>query len=305
MTRPFEVSFVCAVAVTLGAFLGRGAVAADEAPVVAPDMSSHGLAHEPVDEPAPSAEPHPSAVPSSASFARPSVAAKDGMVRIPGGRYTMGIGDSRAPLNERAGKSSTVAPFWMDRTEVSAGSYRRCVDEGHCEAPQRTSTTCTYDLGDPELPVSCVRWDDADRYCRAAAKRLPREIEWEFAARGVTGLRYPWPGAAPDCSRAVTLQSEATGTSCTSVGHPTRVGSHPGGASLYGVQDLSGNVEEWTTDWYVERAGQGPAPRAGASHVLRGGGWLSLPSMSRTTSRNWGSAVEAGPNVGFRCARDE
>jgi formylglycine-generating enzyme required for sulfatase activity len=68
--------------------------------------------------------------------------------------------------------------------------------------------------------------------------------------------------------------------------------------------DLSGNVEEWTDDWYVESLGTGSAPRSGAAHVLRGGGWLSPPSMSRTTSRNWGSALEAGPNVGFRCARD-
>ena len=83
-----------------------------------------------------------------------------------------------------------------------------------------------------------------------------------------------------------------------------KVGSHPAGASTYGVLDLSGNVEEWTADWYVASVGRDPAPRAGAAHVLRGGGWLSNPSMAHTTSRNWGSAMEAGANVGFRCARD-
>jgi formylglycine-generating enzyme required for sulfatase activity len=67
---------------------------------------------------------------------------------------------------------------------------------------------------------------------------------------------------------------------------------------------MSGNLEEWTADWYVDSLGPGPAPRSGAAHVLRGGGWLSPPSFSRTTSRNWGSSLEAGPNVGFRCARD-
>jgi formylglycine-generating enzyme required for sulfatase activity len=73
---------------------------------------------------------------------------------------------------------------------------------------------------------------------------------------------------------------------------------------MYGVMDLAGNVEEWTADWYTESMGRGPAPRAGSSHVLRGGGWQSAPSAAKTTSRNWGSAVEAGPNVGFRCAKD-
>ena len=82
------------------------------------------------------------------------------------------------------------------------------------------------------------------------------------------------------------------------------MGSHGQGVSPYGVMDLSGNVEEWTSDWYVENVTSGSPAAAGASHVLRGGGWLSAPSMSRATSRNWGSSMEAGPNVGFRCARD-
>jgi formylglycine-generating enzyme required for sulfatase activity len=157
-------------------------------------------------------------------------------------------------------------------------------------------------MDDPELPVSCVTWQDADSYCLSAGKRLPTESEWEFAARGLHGGRYPWGGSATSCAFAVTLLREASGKLC--VKRPARVGSHPMGASVWGVLDLSGNVEEWTADWYAETYA-GTSPRAGASHTLRGGGWLSSPSGARTTSRDWGSAVEAGPNVGFRCARDE
>ncbi len=175
------------------------------------------------------------------------------------------------------------------------------MDAGACSKPARASATCTYDAGDPELPVSCVHWKDADAYCHFANKRLPTEREWEYAARGTFPTSFPW-GTGPSCTNAITLLNEQSGKSC--LPRPARVGSHPGGASVFGVQDMSGNVEEWTDDWYVEQLGTGPSPRSGAAHVLRGGGWLSPPSMSRTTSRNWGSALEAGPNVGFRCARD-
>ena len=75
------------------------------------------------------------------------------------------------------------------------------------------------------------------------------------------------------------------------------------GASPFGIYDMSGNVEEWVADWYAETVSD-LSPRAGASHVLRGGGWLSAPSAAKTTSRNWGSSREMGPNVGFRCAKD-
>jgi formylglycine-generating enzyme required for sulfatase activity len=231
---------------------------------------------------------------------RALVPAKDGMLLLPGGRFTMGSADKTTPPNERPPHAVTVAPFWIDRTEVSVGAYRACVESHACARPARSSATCTYDLDDLELPVSCVRWQDADSYCLNAGKRLPTESEWEFAARGIHGARYPWGGYATSCAFAVTLLREGSGKLC--VKRPAHVGSHPMGASAWGVLDLSGNVEEWTADWYAETYA-GTSPRAGASHTLRGGGWLSSPSGARTTSRDWGSSLEAGPNVGFRCAR--
>jgi formylglycine-generating enzyme required for sulfatase activity len=252
---------------------------------------SHAAEANPYEEAAP---------PARAQAARLSVPLRDGMLRLPGGRFTMGSASGWAPINERPAHPATVVPFWIDRTEVTVGAYRACVDAGACARPERASSTCTFDGDDAELPVSCVHWRDADAYCRFAGKRLPTEAEWEYAARGQNALPFPW-GNAPACTNAVVLLNVQSGKGCAL--HPARVGTHPAGASVFGVQDMSGNVEEWTSDWYAEMVG--PSPRAGVAHVLRGGGWLSTAAMSRTTSRDWGSALEAGPNVGMRCAKDD
>lgn len=250
---------------------------------------------------------HPAAPPppkQKEPAARAPTVVKDGMVRIPGGRFTMGSDDKKAPSHERPSRQVVVGSFWIDKTEVTVGAYKACVDRGACPRPQRSSASCTYDLGDPALPVSCVPWSSAETYCLAMSKRLPREVEWEFAARGSSPVRYPWGGSsAAGCGAAVTLATDATQRSCGGK-KPARVGSRPGGASPFGVLDMSGNVEEWVFDWFGEAVSD-LSPRAGASHVLRGGGWLSQPSQAKTTSRNWGSAREAGPNVGFRCAKDD
>lgn len=281
-----------------GAGTGTGAAAggstppASTAPSAPPEADGDEGDH--TTPPGPSSKPPP--------FVRQPAVLKDGMLRIPGGRFTIGTSDKNAPANERPARSVAVPAFWIDRTEVTVTAYRACVERGACARPPRTSPMCTFDLGDPQLPVSCVPWASANAFCLAVGKRLPREIEWENAARGTTPIRYPW-GGGHGCGVAATLAGETTNRSCSGK-RPSKAGAHLGGASPYGVLDMSGNVEEWVADWYSDSVSE-LSPRAGASHVLRGGGWLSIPSLARTTSRNWGSVREAGPNVGFRCARDD
>jgi formylglycine-generating enzyme required for sulfatase activity len=298
-TRTLRPVTLSALALLASASLAPFArVATADSPSSPPPSASKDDADGEDDNPYGSASAAPA--PTHAPAPRISVPEKDGMLLLPGGRFTMGSADKSTPPNEHPPHAVTVAPFWIDRTEVTVAAYRACVDDHACARPAKSSATCTYDLDDPELPVSCVSWQDADAYCRFAGKRLLHESEWEFAARGLHGTRYPW-GTQTSCAFADTLLREASGKLCTK-GRPSRVGSHPMGASVWGVLDLSGNVEEWTADWYAETYA-GAAPRSGASHTLRGGGWLSAPSASRTTSRDWASSIEAGPNVGLRCAK--
>jgi formylglycine-generating enzyme required for sulfatase activity len=252
-------------------------------------------------EPSPSASS--SALPPKPVAGRRTFILKDGMVFVTGGRFKMGSDGPKAAPNEKPAHMATVDSFWIDRTEVTVGAYRACVAAHKCEEPQRGSPSCTYDMGDDLLPVSCVRWQDADLYCRAQNKRLPTEAEWELAARGGGAYKYPWGNGASSCLVAATLVTNSWTRTCTGKA-PVRVGHYAFNVSPFGALDMAGNVEEWTSSWYVEHTASGARPTAGASHVLRGGGWLSRPVDCRTTSRNWGSSVEAGPNVGFRCARD-
>ena len=232
------------------------------------------------------APPSSSSVPSSAAAAPAAHAASDGascpegMIPVPGGEFFMGSDDG--PEFERPAHHVRLAPFCIDRTEVTVAKYKACSDRGACK---RAGTVNDWDgikehekkAFDPlcnvrepvklaNHPINCVDWEMADQYCasQGAGMRLPTEAEWEFAARGPDGRQYPWGDDAPSPAHL-----NACGTECVAWGkahqidekamypaddgfpNTSPVGSFPGGKSRYGVEDVAGNVWEWVGDWYA------------------------------------------------------
>ncbi|MCX6032853.1 MAG: SUMF1/EgtB/PvdO family nonheme iron enzyme [Chloroflexi bacterium] len=255
--------------------------------------------------PTKASEPIKSSVPGIAST---MVSDKDGMtlVYVPAGEFTMGAadGDSEASDNEKPQHKVYLDAYWIDRTEVTNARYRQCVAAGACQPPSasKTHTRASY-YGNAEYdnyPVIYVAWDAAQKYCQWAGRRLPTEAEWEKAARGTDGRKYPWGDAAPENQRA-NFNNNKDDT--------TAVGGYPSGASPYGAVDMAGNVWEWVADWYNatyyrNAPAQNPkGPDADQYRVLRGGSWVSVQRGVRAAGRYWFAPTFVDSVIGFRCAR--
>jgi formylglycine-generating enzyme required for sulfatase activity len=212
------------------------------------------------------------------------------MVRIPAGEFIMGS-ESAHPDDEGPQHAVFLKEYWIDRVETTNAQYRRCVTSAACSEP---ADLRFYD--DPAManhPVVFVTWYAARAYCRWRGKRLPAEAEWEKAARGGDGRRYPW-GNAPLRDR-LNADNRLAGTS--------PVGSYPWGASPYGLLDMAGNVWEWVDDWYEPYPGSTfRSDLFGRKYkVVRGGSWNHPSEDARTSHRDIASPARAMGVVGFRC----
>jgi formylglycine-generating enzyme required for sulfatase activity len=233
--------------------------------------------------------------------AHPETAGKDGApaVVIPAGSFTMGD-DEDSPQRE-----VYLDAFLLDKYEMTVARYAKFLESTGGVKPPEHWQEARLDSGG-ELPVIGVDWHDADAYCRWAGKRLPTDAEWEKAARGADGRRYPWGNDAPTPARANFGKSSSASAYHKGL---VRVGGREAGQSPYGVQDLAGNASEWVADWFAEgfrrRDVRNPkGPESGTGKVIRGGGWYDPADRLSSSRRMYASPINRANDVGFRCAAD-
>ncbi len=211
--------------------------------------------------------------------AYPGCVASNTRIFVPPGRLVVGPIDWEAEGSVER-KEVTVPGFFIDRLEVTEERWRQCSDANVC--PSRS-------FSEPGRPVRRVSRDQASTFCRFAGGRLPLGEEWMLAAVGPASTRYPWGNSGLACRRAAFGLTQGP---CAHGGEgPDLAGSRPEGATPAGVQDMVGNVAEWTAE-------------ADGARIARGGSYLSRQPAQL---KGWASEkplTNAAPHVGFRCAYD-
>lgn len=224
----------------------------------------------------------------------PTELSKIEMISIPGGEFLMG-GNSGQDFAKPAHKVS-VEPFQMSKFEVTNAQYAEFVREtGHHPPPNWTNGK--YLPEEENLPVTTVSSADAAAFARWRSEKegveydLPTERQWEYAARnGAQNDLYPWGNTWEDGKAVIGKYSAQP------------VGSVPAGANKWGVQDLIGNVWEWTKTPFADYPGAKPLIKPGGIAV-RGGSFTNSPNDKQPVTSVFRNAFEPTKRegrIGFR-----
>lgn len=198
--------------------------------------------------------------------------ARFGVVSLAGGELFIGAADWDGESGTERFPRTRVAPFRLDMAEVTHERYAACA-------------SCVARPGPSGLPVTHVTTQQAELFCRSQGGRLPTAAEWVFAAAGAAARRYPWGNSGLVCRRAAFGLEQGP---CARLGGPELSGSRPDGATPEGVQDLAGNVAEWTCEPGGDCTARGGSFRSTSAAQLKS--WSALPNQGRA------------PYIGFRCA---
>ncbi|MGV8118649.1 MAG: formylglycine-generating enzyme family protein [Candidatus Xenobiia bacterium LiM19] len=229
------------------------------------------------------------------------------MVLIPAGEFTMGSPDEKGSDDEHPQLKIYLDAFYIYKYEVTNGQFEKFA--GKTGYKSRWGWDRYFRPGMQRHPVISVTWEDAQAYCIWARAKLPTEAQWEKAARGTDGRKYPWGNSWSEkrCNWwKEPLSADMTGSYTTRWTVP--VGSFPLGASPYGLCDMSGNAMEWCRDWYSEKYYSGrllknpQGPPTGQEHALRGGSWYNdVTACMRCANRFKSMPMRSDKDIGFRC----
>ena len=286
-------------------------------------------------------------LPASASVSAapaPLATCPQGTALIEAGRFFMGTDSKQDHLATSVPAHQVELPaFCIGKNEVTIAEYEDCARAGKCarlagkvDLPRaKTEAIASHkrmlelyaehcNAGKPgrrNHPANCVTLREAEDYCGYKGERLPREAEWEYAARGSDGRVYPWGDDAPsaqhanacgggDCKRwhdrvdldalvKTTLFADDDG-----YGGTAPAGSFPAGAAQKGISDMIGNVAEWTADAFRPYRGAKTKLDADPSaRSVRGGSFLtSRPEEADASARDAVLPSVRSPAIGFRCA---
>lgn len=214
------------------------------------------------------------------------------MVLVPAGCFDMGNDPDAYDGIENGqgvvsgGRQCFDEPFWIDRTEVTQGDFRRLGG---------IADRSSYFTGS-EHPVEQITWIEARNFCALRGGQLPTEAEWEYAARGPSNLLFPW-GNDPNPSNAVWNTDQTSA-----------VGSIPAGRSWVGSLDMIGNVWEWTSSlplpYPYNQSTHQVTEESSEGYILRGSMWgYTDATAMRASSRHGGGANTRNGAIGFRCIR--
>lgn len=282
--------------------------------------------------------PIPTEIPPTPTQANYRISEIDGMemIYIPAGEFTIGWEGTDSTISILPGPypdflvhKVILEGYWIDKYEVTNGQYQQCVEDGVCRScnqnnipPQGTDYFTSQEYA--EYPVVNVSWYMARDYCGWADRRLPTEAEWEKAARGTDGRKYPWGNDNYSESYANICDANCPSAKKGNISNPNfddgfagpaPVGSFPNGASPYGAMDMAGNVWEWTSTSaepypYVANDGrEGQYDIADGEkwpeRILRGGPWNDGVWYQRSSFRYRAVAIYWNFNMGFRCAESD